>query len=172
MGKITENINRQIQEAMKKGDEIRTSTMRLLASALSYEKIAQQHELTEEEELGVVKKEAKKRKDAIEALRQAQGKLTSSGTNMDDRIGKEQKELAILNEFLPAEMSDEELGKIVDEIIKEADLPAEATPQALQAGMGKVVGAVMGKVKGQADGKRVAEIVKKKLEIRNQLPEN
>ena len=156
MGKLSDNINSQIQEAMKKGDEIRTSTMRLLASAFNYEKIAQQHDLTDDEELGVVKKEAKKRKDAIEALRQAQGKPTSSGTNMDDRIAKEQKELAILNEFLPPEMSDEELLKIVEATINE--MGAKSLDE-----MGKVIGAVMGKIKGQADGNRVAEMVRNKL---------
>ncbi|KKR39655.1 MAG: GatB/YqeY [Candidatus Woesebacteria bacterium GW2011_GWB1_40_101] len=157
---ITENISRLIAEAMKAKDEIRLSTFRLLSSALNYEFIAKQHKLNEEEELVVVKKEAKKRKDAIEALRLAQGKPTSSGSNMDERIKREEQELTILQEFLPPEIPDEELRKLVDEAIKEADLPADATHQALQAGMGKVMGLVMAKTKGQADGGKVAEMVK------------
>ncbi len=151
---ITDTISQKIQEAMKAKDEIRLSTLRLLSSAFNYERIAKQHELSEEEELEVVRKEAKRRKDAIEAYEKAKA---------FDRADKEKKELAILQEFLPPEMSDEELEKIINEVIKEAGLPADATHQALQAGMGKVIGAVMGKVKGQVDGKRVAEIVKSKL---------
>lgn len=151
---ITDTINQQIAEAMKARDEIRLSTLRLLSSALNYEFIAKQHQLTEEEELEVVRREAKKRKDAIIAYEQAGAK---------DRAEKEKAELEILQAFLPPEMSDEELEKIVDAAIKEADLPAEATPQALQAGMGRVIGAVMGKVKGMAEGAKVAELVKAKL---------
>ena len=68
---ISDTITQKIAEAMKKRDEIRLSTLRLLSSALNYEKIAKQHDLSEEEELGVVRREAKKRKDAVEAYEKA-----------------------------------------------------------------------------------------------------
>ena len=153
---ITDTISKKIAEAMKARDEIRLSTFRLLSSALNYEFIAKQHKLNEEEELVVVKREAKKRKDAIEALRQAQGKPTSSGSNMDERIKREEQELAILQEFLPPEMPDEELNQLVSESINQ--LGAKS-----MADMGKVIGAVMAKTKGQADGGKVAEMVRQKL---------
>lgn len=144
---IASKIQTMIGEALKAGDEIRLSTLRMLGSAFNYEKIAKQHELTEAEELEVIKSEAKKRKDAIEAYKSA---------GASDRAEKEEKELKVLEEFLPAQMSDEELRKIVDEVIM--GLPAEARAQA-----GKVIGMVMGKTKGQADGGRVSLMVKEKL---------
>jgi len=66
---ISETINQKIAEAMKARDEILLSTLRMLSSALNYEKIAKQHDLSEEEEIAVVKKEAKKRLDAISQIR-------------------------------------------------------------------------------------------------------
>jgi len=97
---IVETINNQIAKALKARDEIRLSTLRLLSSALNYEFIAKQHKLSEEEELAVVRREVKKRKDAIEALRHAQVKLTSSSEEaMRVRLGNEEKEMKILQEF-------------------------------------------------------------------------
>lgn len=144
---ITDTITQKIGEAMKARDEIRLSTLRLLSSALNYEKIAKQHDLSEEEELVVVRREAKKRKDAIEAY-------TKAGAT--DRAEKEKKELAILEEYLPAQMGEDELEKIIQESI------SELKPQGMQD-MGKVIGAVMAKTKGAADGGRVAELLKGKL---------
>lgn len=144
---IADTITKQIAEALKAKEEIRLSTLRLLSSALNYEFIAKQHVLSEEEELTVVRKEAKKRKDAIEAYEKA---------GATDRAEKEKKELKILEEFLPQEMSDEELAKIVDAVISEtgASSPSE---------MGRLMGPIMAKVAGRADGKRVSEMVKEKL---------
>src|SRR5690554_5743332 len=101
---ITQSLQKQIADAMKSRDEIRLSTLRLLISALNYEKIAKQHELSEEEELAVVAREAKKRKDAIEAYEKAGAK---------DRAEKEKKELEVLQEFLPEQLSDSQLEEMV-----------------------------------------------------------
>lgn len=101
---ISDTINQKIAEALKAHAEIRLSTLRMLSSALNYEFIAKQHKLSEEEELVAVRREAKKRKESIEALRQAQGKPTSSGTDQSAKIEREQKELKILEEFLPAQI--------------------------------------------------------------------
>lgn len=144
---ITEKVKKQIIKVMKAKDEIRLSTLRLLSAALHNAKIAKQDDLTKEEEIGIVQKEAKKRKDAIEAYEKA---------GVQDRADKEKKELKILQEYLPKEMGDEELTKIVKEVISASG--AENIKD-----FGNVMGQLMGKVKGQADGKRVAEIVKKSL---------
>lgn len=144
---ISDTITQKIAEAMKARDEIRLSTLRLLSSALNYERIAKQHDLSVEEELVVVRREAKKRKDAIEAYEKA-GAM--------DRAEKEKKELAILEEYLPAQMPEEELVNLVNQAIEEAGAKTMAE-------MGKVVGAVMAKAKGQADGAKVSELVKSKL---------
>jgi len=144
---ITDTIQKQIFDAMKSKDEVKLSTLKMLSSSLSYEKIAKQHDLTEDEELSVVSKEAKKRKDAIEAYEKA---------GQQDRADKEKKELEILNSYLPAQMSDSELEKIVSETVTELGASG-------MSDMGRVIGAVMAKVKGQADGGRVSSLVKSKL---------
>lgn len=165
---IRDTITQKIADALKAHDEIRLSTLRMLSSAFNYEKIAKQHELSEDEELNVVKKEAKKRTDAIDALKAAQGKqTTASPQEISDRIVKEQTELSILKEYLPEEMNDEELSKLVNEAIDEykKDLPADATHQSLQAGMGKVIGAVKAKAGMRADGAKIAALVKSKLSV-------
>lgn len=144
---ISDTLTQKIAEAMKARDEILLSTLRLLSSALNYEKIAKQHELTDEEELAVVRREAKKRKDAVEAYTKA-GAL--------DRAEKEKKELEILEKYLPAQMPDDELVKIVEEAISQ-------TGATTIVDTGKVMGVAMAKTKGLADGTRVSQIVKQKL---------
>ncbi len=144
---ITDTLQSKIIEAMKAKDEIAVSTLKMLSSALSYDKIAKQHDLTEEEELAVVRIEAKKRRDAIEAYTKA---------NLPDRAEKEKSELAILEAYLPAQMDESELSKIVDEVVAQTNATS-------MADMGKVIGAVMAKTKGMADGSRVSGLVKAKL---------
>ena len=150
---ISDNIQEQIAQALKARDEVRLSTLRMLASALNYEKIDTQHELSGEEELVVVKREAKKRHDAIEALRQASGKSTSSDqTRMDEKLAREIKELKILQGYLPEQLGDEKIKALVDEAIL-----------AVGKDFGKVMGTVMSRVKGRSDGNTVSKIVKEKL---------
>lgn len=143
---IIDNLNKQIVEAMRAKDEIRLSTLKLLSSELHNYQIDHPN-MTDEEEIIVVKKEAKKRKDAIEAYRKA---------NLLDRVQKEESELNVLAEFMPAEVSDDELQKMVDEAIKETG--AKDAKE-----IGKVIGVVMRKVKGNADGGKVARFVKERL---------
>jgi uncharacterized protein YqeY len=144
---IVPTLQQKIGEALKAHDEIRLSTLRLLSSAMNYERIAKQHDLNEEEELNVVIKEAKMRKDAIEAYEKA---------GAQDRADKEKTELEILEVYLPKQMSDEELSTIVDEVLSTMNITSPAE-------MGKAIGAVMAKVKGVADGSRVSTLIKEKL---------
>lgn len=144
---LTVKVKKQMMEAMKAKDEIRLSTLKLLSAALHNAKIAKLDDLNHEEEIEVVQKESKKRKDSIEAYEKA---------GAQERADKEKEELKILQEYLPKEMGDKELTKIVKEVISASG--AENIKD-----FGNVMGKVMGKVKGQADGKRVAEIVKKSL---------
>ena len=143
---IAQTLQQKIGESMKAHNEIRTSTLRLLLSALNYEKIDKQHDLTDEEESVVIRREAKKRKEAIEMYTKA---------NAPDRAAKEAEELKILQEYLPPEMGEEELMKIIDEAF------AQIKPAGL-GDMGKVIGLVKSKAPG-ADGGKIAEIVKGKL---------
>jgi len=143
---IYQTLQQKIGESMKAHNEIRTSTLRLLLSALNYEKIDLQHDLTDEEESVVIRREAKKRKEAIEMYKKA---------GAEDRAEKEATELKILQEYLPPEMGEEEIMKIIDEAF------AQIKP-AGTGDMGKVIGYVKGKAPG-ADGGKIAEIVKGKL---------
>lgn len=144
---IANLMTQKIAEAMKSGDRVRLSTMQMLSSAFNYEKIAKQHDLSDDEELGVIKKEAKKRKDAIEAYEKV-------GAN--DRADKERVELKILQEFLPAELSDEEITKVVEEVIVQ-------TGAKVMSDMGKVIGMSMAILGAAVDGSRVSAIAKAKL---------
>ena len=107
-----------------------------------------QYEATsQDEEILIVKKEVKKRRDAIEIYEKA---------NETGRVKKEKEELEILSTFLPPEMDETKLKEIVSQTIK--DLSAEGMKD-----MGKVIGAVMAKTSGQADGAKVSEIVRSLL---------
>ena len=154
---IANTINQKIAEALKAKKEVRLSTLRLLSSAFNYERISKQHDLTEDEEITVIKREAKKRSDAIEGLKQAQGKhSTSDAATLQNRLEQEEAELQILKELLPQEMSSDETEKLIDEAISE--LGASGIRD-----MGRVIGLVMQKAKSAADGKKVAEMARSKL---------
>lgn len=154
---IKDNLQKQITEAMKARDEVRLSTLRMLSSALHNAEIEKRGELSEEEELTVVRKESKKRKDAIEALQQAQGKLTpEQAASAQEKLRKEEEELRILQEFLPQELSDEELSILVDKAI------AMNNAGSIED-IGRVMSSAVELVQGRADGKRVSEMVKQKL---------
>lgn len=144
---IADTLSQKIAQAMKAKDEIRLSTLRLLSSAFNYEFIAKQHKLTDEEEVVVIQREIKKRRDAVEAYLKA---------GAEDRAQKETAEMKILEEFLPEQLSDTELGKIVDEAISQAGASQVSDT-------GKVMGLVMPKVSGKADGGRVSSLVLSRL---------
>lgn len=154
---ITDNIGKMIFDALKAKDEVTVNTLKLLSTSLHYEKIAKLHDLSFQEEISIVRREAKKRKEAIESLRQAQGKLPERKDELKQRLEKEQKELEILEGFLPQEISSYELEKAVEQVIIQT--------QAISLkDLGKVMGIVMSKLEGKANGSRVMELVKKKLE--------
>ena len=144
---ISDKINSLIVVAMKTKDEIRLSTLRLLSAALHNKKIDKGRGLTQEEEIEIIRREAKMRKDAIEAYVQAGAK---------EQAEREKKELAILQEYLPAQLSDKELEKLVSESVSQTNASGIED-------MGKVMGEVMTKAKGRVEGERVAEMVKAKL---------
>lgn len=141
---LKDKISEEIKNALKQKNEVRLSTMRMLLSALNYAQIDKMRELTPDEELDVVKKEAKKRTDAIESYTLA---------NKNDLVEAEKAELAILQEYLPQAMSREEVESIVNEVINGGNRE-----------FGLVMKEVMAKTKGTADGKTVSEIVRAKLQ--------
>lgn len=127
------------------------STLRLLSNALHNEEIAKQKDLTEEDELQIIRRQLKQREEAIEAYEKG---------GRAEAAEKEKKEAEILKEFLPAGLDSGELEKIMEQTISE-------TGASGMQDFGRVMGVVMGKIKGQADGSKIAELVKQKLQIIN-----
>lgn len=144
---IAKTLQKQIGDAMKARDSVRVSTLRMLSTAFSYEKIEQKRDLTNEEELVIIAKEAKKRKEAAEVFKKA---------GASDKASLEESELKILEEFLPEQISDEDLEKLVDDAIKQLDASG-------MSDMGKVIGAVKQKAGATADGGKIAKMVREKL---------
>lgn len=126
---------------------MRVATLRLLISEIRNTQIAKGYELSDEEILEVITKEAKKRRESILSFR-------SGGR--EELAVKEESELKILEEYLPVQMSDEELTKIVKEAITE-------TGATTVSDLGKIIGNVMSKAKGQVSGERVAASAKQWL---------
>ena len=140
---LEEELNQELQESLKSKDSLKTNTLRLLKSSLQNKGIELKKELTDEEIIKVLRQELKKREESIKAY-QAAGRA-------ELRI-QEEKEMEIINKYLPALMSEEEIGKIVDEVIKEG-----------LNNFGQIMKEVMMRTKGQAAGQLVQKIVKDKI---------
>ena len=137
-------LQSEIIEALKNKEELKLQTLRLLSSALHNEKIAKGEDLSQADIQTVIKKEVKKRKEAYDSF-QAAGRNESAQ--------KEAQELDILKTYLPEEMTETEIEKIVDEEINNNP----------EMGIGQIIGAVIKRTSGQASGDIVARLVNKKL---------
>jgi len=144
---LTEQLMTELKNAMKEKDKTRVDTVRLLISQLKNARIDSGGELSPEQEMQVLMSAAKKRREAIQAYQ-------SGGR--EDLLEKERKELEIIQEFLPEQLSDEEIEKEVAAII-------EQIGAAGMKDLGRVMGEAMKKLKGRADGKKVQAIVRSKL---------
>ena len=143
-----EKVNNDLVAAMKRGDKFTLSVLRMLKSAIIYEQTnGEKHELTDDDIMSVIKKQVKTRKTSMEEY------LSYDRKDLADNL---QKEIDILSKYLPEELSDEELTKIIDEII------TELKPDGMK-GMGMVIKAVSAKCGAAADIKKVRSIVKEKL---------
>ena len=144
---LQQQIDQDLASSMKEGDAARTSILRLLKNSLKNEQIKLGHELSEEETLKVLQREAKQRRDSIEQFK-AGGR--------DDLVESEQAELSAVEAYLPQQMSEGELEALVDEVIQETGASSPAQ-------MGQVIGAVLKKAQGRADGGAVSKLVRQKL---------
>jgi uncharacterized protein YqeY len=144
---LAEQLTEGMKASMKAGDATRTGVLRLLRGALKNEEIKVGHPLDEAEALKVVQREAKQRRDSMEAYRAA---------DRVDLVAVEEGELAIIQTFLPEAMSEAELAAVVAEVV--AELGATDAKQ-----MGAVIGGVMKRVGARADGGAVARLVREKL---------
>lgn len=147
---LKEQISEQIKAAMKLPDKIKLETLRTLRAVLMEKEIELRGSgktLTPEDEIAVMMSAAKKRKESIEAFEKG---------GRAELVEQEKKELAIIQEYLPKQMSIDDVSKVIDQIVVETGATAAAD-------FGKVMPQVMKQLKGKADGKLIQEMVKKRL---------
>jgi uncharacterized protein YqeY len=139
---ILEQVQADVRKAMKAGERERASALRLIVDSLQ-----QDAKLGKGDEVAVLQRERKKRLEAADAYREA---------GREEQAGAESFEAELIEGYLPAQLSDEELAELVDSAIAE-------TGASEQREMGQVMSTVMPKVGGRADGKRVSAAVREKL---------
>jgi uncharacterized protein len=140
-------IEDELKEAMRGRDDERRDALRLILTALRSAEKELQRPLHDAEELQVLQRERKRRAEAAEAFRAA---------GRQDQAGAEERELGVLEEFMPEPLAEDELEEIVDEVI------AEVGATSLRD-LGRVMADVMPQVAGRTDGSRVSQLVREKL---------
>lgn len=141
----TTTITQDLKKAMLQKDALKVSVLRMVLAALNNEKIAKIRDLTEAEEIALLQKEVKKRREAIELYQRGQ---------RPELAEKEEQEIKIIDQYLPQMMAEAELLKLIKEMKAKGEWEAD---------FGKTMRLVMVKVKGLADGKLVASLVKQEL---------
>ncbi|MGX7681444.1 GatB/YqeY domain-containing protein [Jatrophihabitans sp. DSM 45814] len=149
MSDLKSQLRSDLTTAMKGRDELSTATLRMLLTAVTNEEVSgsSARELSDEEVLKVINREAKKRREAAEAF---------AGGGRTEQAQRERDEETVLARYLPTQLGDDELAALVRAAIAEAG----ATEQRQ---MGVVMKAVSPKIAGRADGKRVSDEVKRQL---------
>lgn len=149
---VKARLQADLTRAMKARDEIATSTIRMVRAAITTAEVAGSTaiELTDQQVIGVLQSEAKKRVEAADVYEQA-GRAESAA--------KERAELAVIERYLPAAMGDAELAALVDDAVVAAAATGAAGPKA----MGQVIAAVRERAGAAADGGRIAALVKARL---------
>jgi uncharacterized protein len=142
---VLEQVKKDVTSALKQGDRDRANALRLVTNEL--QRAHKEAQGSDADEVAVLQRERKRRLEAAEAYREAA---------RQDLADSEEFEASIIEAYMPAQLSDEELHAIVGDVVAEsgASSPKE---------MGKVMSLVMPKVQGRADGKRVSAVVKEKL---------
>jgi uncharacterized protein YqeY len=144
---IAEKLTEDMKESMRRSDSARTGVVRLLRGAIRNDEINGGHVLSDEEAMKVLVREAKQRRDSIDAYRNA---------NREDLASREEAELAVISEYLPKALSEEDVKKLVNDAT--AELGATDMKQ-----MGAVIGVVMKKAGASADGGVISKLVREKL---------
>ena len=146
---LKNKIQEDLKAAMKAGDAAKLSAIRMLKSAIQYFEIQKGagYEATDEDVIGVVGREIKKRRESIELYKQG---------GRDESAASEQAEVEVLESYLPKQMSEDEVRSLVKQAV-------EQTGAGSPTDMGKVMGVLMPKVKGKADGTLVSTIVREAL---------
>ncbi|KAA0211922.1 GatB/YqeY domain-containing protein [Ignavibacteria bacterium CHB1] len=145
---LKDKINDELKKAMLAKDQTRLDTLRSIRSEiLMMDKSGLGREMNEEEELQLLNKQAKMRRDSIEQFKDG---------GREELAANEAAQLKVIEEFLPKQLSREEAEKVISAIVDGFETP-------VMADFGKIMGAVMKELKGKVDGKLVQELVKSKL---------
>jgi uncharacterized protein len=144
---LRERINDDMKTAMKARDSEKLGAIRLLQAALKQKEVDERIEITDDVVLGVIEKMLKQRKDSIEQY--------TAGNRMD-LVAKEQFEVGVLQVYMPAQLSDAELAKILDEVVAETGATSAKD-------MGKVMNTLRPRVAGRADMGKLSGVVKARL---------
>ncbi len=144
---LLDSLNNDLKTAMKAHDKETLSTVRMLKAATTNEQIKVGRTLTSDEEVSVLSRELKQRKDSVDEF---------TAADRTDLVPALEKEIEIVERYLPEQLSEDDVKSIVEETIRQVGATSKAD-------FGKVMGAVMPKLKGQADGKIVNSVVKSLL---------
>ncbi|HMB91588.1 MAG TPA: GatB/YqeY domain-containing protein [Rhodothermales bacterium] len=145
---LKDKLNEELKAAMRAKDAVRLRTIRALRAALLEKEIEErtggEATLNEEQEMAVIQKQAKQRRDAMAQYEEA---------GREDLAAKEREELEIIDTYLPEQLDDDAIRKVLHEVIA-------ATGATSPQDMGKVMGAAMKRLRGRADGRRINELVR------------
>lgn len=145
---LQERLTKEMKEAMKAKETVKLSTIRLLKASIANAQIEKKSPLNDDEIIGMVQREIKKRKEAILEFKKA---------GRDELASKEEAEMKILFNFLPAQADDNEIKEVVTKIISD-------TPKDKQINIGMIMPKALEILKGKADGKRISIIAKEMIQ--------
>ncbi|MFC2011976.1 GatB/YqeY domain-containing protein [Chloroflexota bacterium] len=146
---LKEKLNNDLKQAIRGGDKVRVSVIRLALSAVKNAEIAKQGALEGSDILGIIAKEARQRQESIEAFKQG---------NRADLVAQEEAELTVLQEYLPKQMTR-------DEVVAEARRIIEEVGAQEPGDKGKVMPKLIAELKGKADGRQINEVVTELLKL-------
>jgi uncharacterized protein YqeY len=144
---IKEDLQEALKLALKSGEGLRKTTLRMALAAIKNAEVEARGELEDDLVLNLLQKEVKARQETIEGAKQAK---------RPDLISKAEEEISVLNEFLPQQLSLDELREVVESAISKADASS-------MADIGRVMGVLMPMIRGKADGKEANQIVRELL---------
>ena len=145
---LAKRLNEDLKQAMRGGDRVKRSVIRLVFAAVKNAEIARQADLEDNDVMGVIAKEARQREESIEAFKQG---------NRPDLVAQEEAELAILQEYLPQQMTRDEIVAEAQKVI--ADVGAQGPSD-----KGKVMPKLIAQLKGRADGREINAVVTELLQ--------
>ncbi|WP_156291109.1 GatB/YqeY domain-containing protein [Oceanobacillus salinisoli] len=145
---LLDKLNQDMKQAMKDRDKETLGVIRMIKASIQNESIKLGKDtLSEEEDLTILSREVKQRKDSLQEFKSA---------GRDDLVKKMETEISIVERYMPEQLSDEEILEMVQETIQEVNATSKKD-------MGKVMGAIIPKVKGKADGSQIKDVVMQQL---------